>query len=75
MKAIMKAFVVSGMCGAVRKPVVGLDGVSVSYDESQVAPRRLYLTFPNGKTQTYELQGETLEACARNAADIVGLPA
>lgn len=73
MAAIMKAFVLSGMCAARCTPVFGLDGVAVSYAGDAYGPCRLYLTFPDGTVTQRDLAGVTVEECALDAARYLGL--
>jgi hypothetical protein len=74
MRELMRAFVVSRMCGAQRMPVRNLDGVSVSFDgESAGTPRRLYVALPTGGETCVDLVGETDEECAGDAMRFLGL--
>jgi hypothetical protein len=74
MKAIIRAFVWSRICGAARTAVAGLDGISVSFDnESAGTPRRLYLTMPGGGETFTDLAGGSDEACALDAMRFLGL--
>ena len=74
MKAIVRALVVSRMHAAKRTDVVGLDGVSVSFDDDpKFSPRRIFVKFPNGTETCTDLYGETYEEIAAYAADYLGL--
>jgi len=73
MKAIMRALIVSRMCGARRTKVVGLPGVSVSFDGTAESPRRLYVVLPNGAETHTDIVGETDQEFAEDAARYLGL--
>lgn len=74
MKAIVRAMVVSRLHAAKRTDVVGLDGVSISFDDAGPhAPRRLFVKLPNGSEAWTDLGGQSYEEIAACAADYLGL--
>lgn len=73
MKAIVRALIVSRMCGARRTEVAGLPGVSVSFDGTAESPRRLYVVLPNGSETFTDIVGATDEEFAADAARYLGL--
>ena len=73
MKALVRALIVSRMRGATRTDVVGLEGVSVSFDGTPESPRRLYVKLPNGQETFTDLYGHSDEEFAADAAQFLGL--
>jgi len=74
MKALLKAMIMSRLCGAARTPVVGVEGVSVSFDgESAGTPRRLYVKLPTGGETFTDLAGDTPAECAQDGLQFLGL--
>jgi hypothetical protein len=61
------------MCGARRTEVVGVPGVSVSFDGKVGAPRRLFVRLPTGAETAIDLVGTSNEEFAEDAARYLGL--
>ena len=73
MHALVRALIVSRMRGAMRTDVIGLSGVSVSFDGTAESPRRLYVVLPNGNETFTDIVGESDEEFAADAAQFLGL--
>ena len=74
MHALVRALIVSRMHAAKRTDVVGLDGVSISFDSTDgFSPRRLFVVLPNGEETWTDLIGDSYEEIAEDAAKCLGL--